>query len=686
MKRKNNRSFVWMAALALPLFAACSSEMDNPTDSQEVAKGYTYQVQVDSKGEGFIKAGKGTRALDLTDNDTKLLSTWDKSKDKLMLYSLSDNELSTQKDYSLIEPDKNGTVASFFGSINTANQLKTTDDIVFFYPGTVTNDRTRTMPVEMSTSSKVYGGVPGAPYHPVSASQRIRKNILVDLSNQDGTIQGIGDKYDVQWAKMNPKSISGNSIYFKAIELKRKISIWGLKLTDARGNAINNVDSVLVGGITSADLFDLSTGQFGGATTAEKQEIYTIAKKSETTGQTTPISSTSNYLWLAIIPGRYSSGITITVFCQDGKKYTRLFPSAAFGEGKLHKSTIKMYEGNFPYIEVEGVKWAPGNFIRYANSSFADANYPSGVYTGIAPTQWWYAKYKEVEYGKRIGTQMWTRDCAFDPNDNDLFRWGDIENITTTDWSSPFCRKSHADFGTYNFSGTTGVENSLCRTLWDSYESSAYPANRSNAVAGDVVWYYTMNNKRKYRYPAWNEYDKLYSDANMYLAYCYTGAGNKSYGVYFTTHNGNRQTYRSLRGGTYFNDFIRIGFSTTGASLNYINTGNIDDSRYIDVTKQVAAGKGLFLPFTGIRVGYAHNVTLKQMWNGSCYGRYNNGAATGATGFGRLSGCLFIGAQTNLDKGSNLKDDGCAIRPVFDESNSDNPEADPQYKGFLDLR
>ena len=42
MKRKNNRSFVWMAALALPLFAACSSEMDNPTDSQEVAKGYTY--------------------------------------------------------------------------------------------------------------------------------------------------------------------------------------------------------------------------------------------------------------------------------------------------------------------------------------------------------------------------------------------------------------------------------------------------------------------------------------------------------------------------------------------------------------------------------------------------------------------------------------------------------------------
>ena len=37
-----------------------------------------------------------------------------------------------------------------------------------------------------------------------------------------------------------------------------------------------------------------------------------------------------------------------------------------------------------PYVEVQGIKWATGNFIHYGPET--------GGYWGIAPAQWWISR------------------------------------------------------------------------------------------------------------------------------------------------------------------------------------------------------------------------------------------------------------------------------------------------------
>ena len=60
----------------------------------------------------------------------------------------------------------------------------------------------------------------------------------------------------------------------------------------------------------------------------------------------------------------------------------------------------------------------------------------------------------------------------------------------------------------------------------------------SNVKYGDIDWNYTMNKNQKYRMPTGDELQKLYTDANVIPAYCYSNHGLRIYGAFFYTNTG----------------------------------------------------------------------------------------------------------------------------------------------------
>ena len=77
---------------------------------------------------------------------------------------------------------------------------------------------------------------------------------------------------------------------------------------------------------------------------------------------------------------------TITVRTPDGI-YTKS-ASKEFLTDHDYRSTITMNKIiPHPYVEVNNVKWATGNFIHYKKDN--------KEYWGIAPAQWWISNYGE---------------------------------------------------------------------------------------------------------------------------------------------------------------------------------------------------------------------------------------------------------------------------------------------------
>ena len=89
-----------------------------------------------------------------------------------------------------------------------------------------------------------------------------------------------------------------------------------------------------------------------------------------------------------------------------------------------------------PYVEVNNVKWATGNFIHYKKDN--------KEYWGIAPAQWWISNYGEEPSlnnawdGNSIqtdglGSQHWyinyhNGQFTQTADDLDLFQWGVIDD------------------------------------------------------------------------------------------------------------------------------------------------------------------------------------------------------------------------------------------------------------------
>ena len=603
-------------------FAACSDNENNALVSEVDGYVNNLVVTVDNNRG----AGPDTRQL-ILDDDNNVISKWAKN-DKLFVYNLSDNNGSKQTTYSLIETNGDGTKQTTYrGKVKSHNKVKKGDIFTFFYPGSGLEEGSIGLVSNIITSESNQGVT--ISYHDQSST--ITNFVSLDLKKQDGTLETIDKKFDFNWGTdvLKTVPVDKEDIKLKP-SLKRKIAIWGLKFKvtgdPSSSGEIADIDSVKINGLRSYDVLDLSNGEFVG-TNDEKEYAITIANKDKT-----KLQLTNGYVWVALLAENAETKFTITLYTQQGaftKTATKKF------ETDYDYRTVITVEKVVPqpYVEVNNVKWATGNFIHY--------NTGSAEYWGIAPAQWWISSYGEnptsvnkadnqdIKYDG-LGSQNWFIDDHIGrftqtEDDIDLFQWGVIKDALKFN-------------GVYYLQGTNfdmaGKYYKNRGGLVHVNETS----NRAEATHGDIVRYYTEHGQKHYhyQYPSDADFNALFSANTSIPAYCYTDKGNKIYGAYFsdTKFSGTAPKF------------------PTGRKI----------WKYQDVTGLVLANQGLFLPIGGRRPINSASVEFRHVaYNSGFYGQYYTSQSTTYS----IPHGVFFGAAFKMNIAVPSKDQGSNIRPVY---------------------
>ena len=455
----------------------------------------------------------------------------------------------------------------------------------------------------------------------------------LDLKKQDGTLETIDRKFDFNWGTDELKAVpvDREDIKLKP-NLKRKIAIWGLKFMvngdPSSSGQIVDIDSVKINGLRSYDVLNLSNGEFVG-TNDEKEYAMTIANKDKT-----KLQLTNGYVWVALLAENADTKFTITLYTQHGvftKTATKKFETDYDYRSVITvKKTVPQ-----PYVEVNNVKWATGNFIHYKTGS--------DEYWGIAPAQWWISSYGEnptsvnradnqnIKYDG-LGSQNWfindhTGRFTQTEEDIDLFQWGVIKDALKFNDVYYLLGFSSYDIAGkfYNGRGSALVNPTAI-------------TDRNNATHGDIVKYWTEDGDHHYhyQYPSDANYNALFK-ANLILpAYCYTDKGNKIYGAYFSD---------TKFGGT-------APRFPTGRKI----------WKYQDVTGLVLANQGLFLPIGGRRPISSAYVEFRHVaYDSGFYGQYYTSQSTTYS----IPHGVFFGAAFKMNIAVPSKDQGSNIRPVY---------------------
>ena len=603
-------------------FAACSDNENNALVSEVDGYVNNLVVTVDNNRG----AGPDTRQL-ILDDDNNVISKWAKN-DKLFVYNLSDNNGSTQTTYSLVETNGDGTKQTTYrGKVKSHNKVKKGDIFTFFYPGSGLEEGSIGLVSNIITSESNQGVT--ISYHDQSST--ITNFVSLDLKKQDGTLETIDKKFDFNWGTdvLKTVPVDKEDIKLKP-SLKRKIAIWGLKFKvtgdPSSSGEIADIDSVKINGLRSYDVLDLSNGEFVG-TNDEKEYAITIANKDKT-----KLQLTNGYVWVALLAENAETKFTITLYTQQGaftKTATKKF------ETDYDYRTVITVEKVVPqpYVEVNNVKWATGNFIHYKTGS--------AEYWGIAPAQWWISSYGEnptsvnkadnqdIKYDG-LGSQNWFIDDHIGrftqtEDDIDLFQWGVIQDALKFN-------------GVYYLQGTNfdmaGKYYKNRGGLVHVNETS----NRAEATHGDIVRYYTEHGQKHYhyQYPSDADFNALFSANTSIPAYCYTDKGNKIYGAYFsdTKFSGTAPKF------------------PTGRKI----------WKYQDVTGLVLANQGLFLPIGGRRPINSASVEFRHVaYNSGFYGQYYTSQSTTYS----IPHGVFFGAAFKMNIAVPSKDQGSNIRPVY---------------------
>jgi len=603
-------------------FAACSDNENNALVSEVDGYANNLVVTVDNNRG----AGPDTRQL-ILDDDNNVISKWAKN-DKLFVYNLSDNNGSKQTTYSLVETNGDGTKQTTYrGKVKSHNKVKKGDIFTFFYPGSGLEEGSIGLVSNIITSESNQGVT--ISYHDQSST--ITNFVSLDLKKQDGTLETIDKKFDFNWGTdvLKTVPVDKEDIKLKP-SLKRKIAIWGLKFKvtgdPSSSGQIADIDSVKINGLRSYDVLDLSNGEFVG-TNDEKEYAITIANKDKT-----KLQLTNGYVWVALLAENAETKFTITLYTQQGaftKTATKKF------ETDYDYRTVITVEKVVPqpYVEVNNVKWATGNFIHY--------NTGSAEYWGIAPAQWWISSYGEnptsvnkadnqdIKYDG-LGSQNWFIDDHIGrftqtEDDIDLFQWGVIKDALKFN-------------GVYYLQGTNfdmaGKYYKNRGGLVHVNETS----NRAEATHGDIVRYYTEHGQKHYhyQYPSDADFNALFSANTSIPAYCYTDKGNKIYGAYFsdTKFSGTAPKF------------------PTGRKI----------WKYQDVTGLVLANQGLFLPIGGRRPINSASVEFRHVaYNSGFYGQYYTSQSTTYS----IPHGVFFGAAFKMNIAVPSKDQGSNIRPVY---------------------
>ncbi len=603
-------------------FTACQSDdVDSAAGGDANANVYNVTADVDAAQDNQ----PGSRVLSVDAANKKVLhSTW-AAGDKLIAFVSSDGTSNTRTSYWTIAADKSGKGSTFTGQIAAKGNAKVqaTDDLCFFYPADAVGKS-----IEPVTET---GKDDGKPYH--DEVNHISNLLALNLTRQDGTAETIGKLYDYQYKKVKPKSIVGSNLNVSIGDMKRIVSLWGLRFTDSNNNILTNIDSVYISNVKGSDVFNLSTGSFVTNNPADESMNIVVTPP---TGQ--KVSSVGGkYTYISLLPGTYTD-VLIMVYVGN-KCYKKEYSRLSFDEGKVyHTDLLSMPEVlPQPYVEVQGIKWATGNFIHYGPET--------GGYWGIAPAQWWISR-RAVKLGSNrkpaangtLQSSQFESSPTQTTDDVDLFRFGDIKNALKL------------DKGTYTPRDITVDKYYAPKVLGIHQE-----VDRSSAEFGDIVRYYTADKKQKYRMPTEDDITNLYNKANAIPAYCITEQGTFVYGAYFTTAGA-----------------IRVQSFPTRVNSLY---------KYTNVTALVRANKGLFLPITGRRMDLSPTMGYRDMtYRAGAYGQYMTSTANTVA----LSRDFLFG-PTEWKISPNAKGQAKAIRPVWisgEEDSNHKPVLDQDYKNL----
>lgn len=626
--KKQKLQFLY-GAIAMIGFTACSDTNDVAGDVAQDGS-YVYNVEVSAGTDSTTHAATRTLKLDEQNN---VLSRW-AAGDKIFIYNTADNNQSKEQTYSTLTSKSGGSKGtSFQGTVKSKNPLKVNNKFAFFYPAAGLEEGSVGL-VSTSESTETNKGVTIS-YHDVSNT--ITEYVSLNMNKQNGTLENIDKKFDFNWGsdllKEVPQNV--NNIKLKA-NFERKVAIWGMKFKIVNGPSgtgfIEDIDSVKINGLRSYDVLNLKDGTFVG-TNDEKEYAITIANKDRS-----KLNLTKGYIWTAFLAENASTNFTITVYTPSGV-YTKT-ASKIFNTGYDYRSNITVEKVTpQPYVTVNKVKWATGNFIHYKQGT--------KEYWGIAPAQWWISNYGDNPDSKYqrdgrtlqsrgLGSQSWYVGNNIglfkqDPDDIDLFQWGVIKDALNL----------KAD-GCLLGIGQHNIDGNYYPNRGNVFVNPTPSNNRNNATHGDIVKYYTEDGTKHYhyRYPKEGELELLCKAKTIIPAFCYTDRGNKIYGAFFS-------------------DMPFVGVMTkfpTGRKI----------WKYQDVTGLVLANKGLFLPITGRRPGGVswNRVNVDERFvdnNSGFYGQYHS--SKGMTDLTERG--LFFGAAFKMDVATPSKLQGSAIRPVY---------------------
>ena len=596
--------------MAAPLLTSCHDDVDSSTAENTTI--HTYSLVAD--GTNSLQQEPATRALS-EDAAHKIKSEWGE-QDEILTYVVGGDDLQANN-YSYITNKNLGGKSRFDGDIASKNTLTTNSEIAFLYPGKAAQGNNRTITPVTETQER------SSLYH--EASNKTQNRVELNLTKQDGTAETIGERFDFQWTKQKPKKVEGKKVDVSLGELKRIVTIWGLRFTDENNRPLENIDSIYISNVKGSDIFDLNSGEY--IDNNEEDEVMNIVLKPKTGKKFS--SKDSKYTYVAFIPGTYTD-VVVTAYV-GGKVLQRSYKSLNFETGKVYRSDILKMEDTKQkaYVELQGYKWATGNFIHYEENG--------QEYWGIAPTQWWISRRavmlgsnrKEVSSGGILQSSQFESSPKQTTDDVDLFRYGSIDKALT-------------------FTGFGGLDT------WGSGEISKQIS--SDGKHGDIVWYYTRNNKRKYRMPTETELKSLYTVANVIPAYCYTDKGTIVYGAFFTNNSTNDANKR------------KKAFPTK--AKNY--------DKYTNVTALVRANKGLFLPITGRRSDGAAIMGYRDMaYSLGAYGQYMSSTSAA------MNWDFFFG-PTEWNFSKNSKGQAKAIRPIFIEESSTG--SDNTFAPFANIK
>lgn len=628
MKKSSKFAIFLCGTMAFSLAACQTDELSDNPAAENTQKVYHVTVSADA-AQG---TNASTRALAVDPaNGKRLISEW-AMNDGLAAFVNGDE--GKQNNYFVLTTDRGGKSAKFIGDIAAAGRsMSTSDNISFLYPAvalkgtnkTITPVERREESVAVGTVSKIISYVPSA---------KIQKYVSLNLSRQDGTAASLGSRFDYQCKSAHPQKVEADKLDIKIGKLQRLVSFWGLRFTDENNNKLSNIDSIYVSNIKASGILNLTNNTFASDDNYEANKSIAVipAKGTKFT------SANNQYTYIALLPGNYTN-VHIMVYSK-GKMYEQEYANVNLtADNVYHTDILHMTPvGPKPWVEVQGVRWATGNFIHYGPER--------GGYWGIAPAQWWISqravtlnnRRKVTNYSNGTSTSQFADFPTQKVEDVDLFRYGHIKEALKLKDNQVF-KYSVAGKKLYYPSSPGSY------TDWD--------INGTGATRGDIAWYYTKDKHQHYRMPTGAEMKKLYTEARAIPAYCYTDKGTKVYGAYFTTS--------TSRG---YHEFPAKRF-----------VKSIDS--YTNVTALIQANKGLFLPYTGLRDPGSDGMKMRDLSNdGNAYGQY---MTTDESQWKDRSADFFFGAA-EWNWAEHPKTQAKAIRPVWD-SGDNTLDAD-----YLNLR